>query len=120
MAEWLSSRALLQAAQCFVSSNPGHGHGTVHLNHAEVASHMPQLEGPATKNIQLCTGGLWREKGKKIKSLKKKNKTKMFQLSVGYNLLTFSFTAVFLAHFKLYLSERNTKIFNRIHKQLYR
>ena len=38
-------------------------------NHAELASHMPQLEGPTTKNIQLCTGGLWREKGKKIKSI---------------------------------------------------
>ena len=34
---------------------------------------MPQLEGPTTKNTQLCTGGLWGEKGK-IKSLKKKNK----------------------------------------------
>ena len=33
---------------------------------------MPQLEGPTTKNIQLCTGGLWEEKGKKIKSKKKK------------------------------------------------
>ena len=32
---------------------------------------MPQLEGPTTKNTQLCTGGLWGEKGK-IKSLKKK------------------------------------------------
>ena len=32
---------------------------------------MPQLEGPTTKNIQLCTGGFWGEKGK-IKSLKKK------------------------------------------------
>ena len=32
---------------------------------------MPQLEGPMTENIQLCTGGLWEEKGK-IKSLKKK------------------------------------------------
>ena len=30
MAEWLSSRAPLQAAQCFVSSNPGCGHGTAH------------------------------------------------------------------------------------------
>ena len=29
---------------------------------------MSQLEGPATKNIQLFTRGLWREKGK-IKSL---------------------------------------------------
>ncbi|XP_070104062.1 glutathione peroxidase 7 isoform X2 [Equus przewalskii] len=34
-------------------------------NHAEAASHMPQLEGPTKKNIQLCTGGLWGEKGKK-------------------------------------------------------
>ena len=32
----------------------------------------PQLEGPTTKNIQLCTRGLWGEKGKKLKSLKKK------------------------------------------------
>ena len=30
MAEWLSSRAPLQAAQCFVGSNPGCGHGTAH------------------------------------------------------------------------------------------
>ena len=30
MAEWLSSHSLLQAAQCFVGSNPGHGHGTAH------------------------------------------------------------------------------------------
>ena len=29
-AEWLSSRALLQAAQCFVGSNPRHGQGTAH------------------------------------------------------------------------------------------
>ena len=32
---------------------------------------MPQLEGPTMKNVQLCTGGLWGEKGKK--NLKKKN-----------------------------------------------
>ena len=43
-------------------------------SHAEVASHMPQLEGPTTRNIQLCTGGLWGEKGKKIKSVKKQKK----------------------------------------------
>src|SRR3712207_8005984 len=30
VAEWLTSRALPQAAQCFVSSNPGRGHGTAH------------------------------------------------------------------------------------------
>ena len=32
---------------------------------------MPQLEGPTTKNTQLCTVKLWGEKGE-IKSLKKK------------------------------------------------
>ena len=31
--------------------------------HAEAASHIPQLEESTTKNIQLCTGGLWGEKG---------------------------------------------------------
>ena len=36
---------------------------------------MPQLEGPTTKNIQLCTGGLWGEKGKN-KIFKKKQKEK--------------------------------------------
>ena len=30
VAEWLSSHSPLQAAQCFVGSNPGHGHGTTH------------------------------------------------------------------------------------------
>ena len=47
------------AAQSFASSNPGRGHGTAHQGHAEAASHRPQLEGPTTKNTQLCTGGLW-------------------------------------------------------------
>ena len=28
---------------------------------------MPQLEGPTTKNTQLCTGGLWEEKEEKKK-----------------------------------------------------
>ena len=64
VAKWLSSPTLLQVAQCFAGSNSGHGQGTA-LSHAEVASHMPQLEGPTTKNIQLCTGGLWGEKGEK-------------------------------------------------------
>ena len=30
VAEWLSSCAPLQAAQCFVSSDPGRGHGATH------------------------------------------------------------------------------------------
>ena len=33
---------------------------------------MPQLEGPTTKNIQLCNKGLWGEKGK-IKIFKSSN-----------------------------------------------
>ena len=34
-------------------------------DHVEVVSHMPQLVGPATKNIQLCTVGAWRGKKKR-------------------------------------------------------
>ena len=30
VAEWLSSRTPLQAAQCFIGSNAGRGHGTAH------------------------------------------------------------------------------------------
>ena len=30
VADWLSSRAPLQAAQCFLGSNPERGHGTAH------------------------------------------------------------------------------------------
>ena len=50
MAKWLSLRAPLQAAQCFIASNPGRGHGTAHQ-----------------------TRGLWGEKGKN-KIFKKKKK----------------------------------------------
>ena len=37
---------------------------------------MPQLEEPTTNNTQLCTGGLWGEKGKNkiFKKIKKKRK----------------------------------------------
>ena len=55
VAEWLSWYAPLQRQTWHRSSG-----------HAEAASHMPQLEGPTTKNIQLCTKGLWGEKGKVI------------------------------------------------------
>ena len=51
-------------------------------NNAEAASHMSQLERPTTKNIQLCAGGRWGEKGKEIK---KPNKTPQ---KTGYNLST--------------------------------
>ncbi|XP_070336937.1 dnaJ homolog subfamily C member 15 isoform X2 [Equus asinus] len=45
-------------------------------DHAEAASHMPQLEEPTTKNTQLCTRGLWGEKGKNKIFKKNKNKIK--------------------------------------------
>ena len=64
VAEWLSSRALLQAAQCFVRFESWARTWHCSSDHAKAASHMPQLEEPTTKNTQLCTGGLWGEKGK--------------------------------------------------------
>ena len=63
MAEWLSSHAPLQQlgfhwfgswAQTWHRSS----------SHAEAASHMPQLEGPISENMQLCAEGLWGEKRK--------------------------------------------------------
>ena len=67
MAEWLSSHAPLQAAQLFRWFESWAQTWHYSSNCAEAASHMPQLEGPTMKNIQLCTGGLWGEKGKIIK-----------------------------------------------------
>ena len=56
VADWLSSRDLLQQPRV----SPVRILGTDvdrSLSHAEAASHTLQLEGPTTKNIQLCTGG---------------------------------------------------------------
>ena len=47
---------------------------------------MPQLEGPTTKNIQLCTGGLWGEEGKINKVLKKKTREDNTVCLVGVSL----------------------------------
>ena len=63
MAEWLSSRAALRQPRVL----------PVHILGADMAllikpsrqrPHMPQLEGPTTKNTKLRTGGLWGAKGK--------------------------------------------------------
>ena len=70
MSEWLSSRALLRWPGVSPVGILGPWHRS--SSHAEAASHMPQLEGPTTKNIQLCTRELWGEKGKNKKTLKKK------------------------------------------------
>ena len=73
VAEWLSLRALLQQPRVspvqilawtwYYSSG-----------HAEAASHMPQLEGPTTKNTQLCTWGALGEKRKNKKKFFKKER----------------------------------------------
>ena len=86
MAEWLSSRAPLWRPR--VSPVFRSRARTWHCSssHAEAASHMPQLEGPTTKNTQLCTRGLWGEKGK-IKSFffkKKKRPVKSWHWCLGH------------------------------------
>ena len=66
VAEWLSSRAPLQAAQCFVGSNPGRGHGTAHQTTLR--------QRPTCHNKEYTTmyrGALGRKRGKN-KIFKKK------------------------------------------------
>ena len=67
MAEWLSSCAMLRQPRVspvqILGVNPS-------SSHADVASHMPQLEGPRTKNIPLRTRGFGEKKEKK-KTLEK-------------------------------------------------
>ena len=69
------------------------------LSHAEAASHMPQLEGPTTKNIQLYTGGLWGEKGKKNLKIKI-NKNIIIQYFRG-GFLNFSTTNIWTRYFSV-------------------
>ena len=71
MAERLSLRAPLQAAQCFVGSNLGLGHGTAHQT---TLGQRPHATTRRTHNEEYATmyqGALGRKR-KKIKSLKKK------------------------------------------------
>ena len=77
MAEWLSSRAPLHGGPVFCWFESWGRTWHCSSSHAEAASQMPQLEGPTTKNIQLCTGGLWGEKGKN-KIFKKEKKEMSF------------------------------------------
>ena len=79
------------------------------LNHTEVASHMPQLEAPTTKNIQLCTGGFGDKKEKKI--FKKNLLTllcfftvSLFSTSLTSVLVFFIFVFYILYFYSIYLS----------------
>ena len=55
------------AAQDFAGLDPGCRHGTAHQGHAEVASHMPQLEGPTTKINNYVLEGFGENKQEKKK-----------------------------------------------------
>ena len=73
MAEWLSSLALLQWPRVLWVQILGADMELL-IKPCVAASHMPQLEGPTTKNTQLCTGGFGRKR-KNFKNLKKKNQS---------------------------------------------
>ena len=65
MAEWLSLRSAVWWPRVSPVQILGMDMALL-TGRAEAASHLPQLEGPTTKNMQLCTGGLWGE-NRKIK-----------------------------------------------------
>ena len=72
MAQWLSSRALLQVAQCFVSSKPGHGHGTAHQAMLRQRPHATTRRTHNEEYTTMYRGAL----GRKIFKKKKKRKNK--------------------------------------------
>ena len=78
MAKWLSSRAPLQAAQCFVSSNPGHEHGTAYQ--ATLRQH-PTCHNQKDPQLRICNyvPGGFGEKKKKSEIFKKK-KQELFKV----------------------------------------
>ena len=60
------ARSTLEA-QGFAGLDSGHGHGTAQSGHFEVASQMPQLEGPTTKIYKYVLGEFGEKKQKKKK-----------------------------------------------------
>ena len=73
VAQWLHSRAPLQAAQCFVSLNPGQGHSTAHQTTLRQRPICHNQKDPQRRIYNYVPGGLWGEKGKN-KTFKKKNR----------------------------------------------
>ena len=71
VAEWLSSRAPLQEAQCFVGSNPGRRRGTGHQTTLRQRPTYHNYKDPQRRIYNYVPGGFG-EKKEKIKSLKKK------------------------------------------------
>ena len=75
MAEWLSSRAPLQVAQCFVGSNPGRGHGSAHQTTLRQHPTCHNYEDPQRRIYNYVPGGFGEKKGKN-KIFKQKQKQK--------------------------------------------
>ena len=71
VAKWLSSCAPLQAAQCFVGSNPGHGHGIAHQTTLRQHPICHNQKDPQRRIYNYVPGGFG-EKKEKNKILKKK------------------------------------------------
>ena len=69
MVEWLSSCTLLPRPRVSPVQIPGADMAPL-IKPCEAASHMPQLEGPTTKNTQLCTRGFGRKRKNKIFKMK--------------------------------------------------
>ena len=70
MAEWLSSRALLQAAQFFVGSDPGHGHGTARQATPRLRATCHNWKDPQQRIYSYVLGGFGEKKEKKYKKIK--------------------------------------------------
>ena len=64
VAEWLSSCALLQAAQCFVGLNPGHGHGTAHQTTLRRHPTCHKWKDPQQRIYNYVPGGFGEKKEK--------------------------------------------------------
>ena len=70
VAEWLSLHAALQAAQCFIGSNPGPGHGTAHQALLRWRPICHNWEDPQRRIYNYVLGGFGEKKEKnKIKKM---------------------------------------------------
>ena len=69
MAEWLSLHAPLQAAQCFVGSNPGSGHGTARRATLRRRPTCHNWKDPQLRIYNHVPGGFGEKKGKKINKI---------------------------------------------------
>ena len=88
------------AAQGFTGSDPGCGHGTAHQAMLRRHPTCHNWKDPQLKqNIQLCTGGLWGEKGK-MKSLKKKKKEAKHRPIIDLAIL---FLSIYAKEMKAYV-----------------